>query len=1359
MAVTNEQKIDFLLKKIGFTKTKTGSVVGTGAITGTPKQPFAEAIPSPLIIANGALWNESDQIPITPPTSDTTQVKVYLAATSGLRMTADATSSNQRAFIAYSTYGNSSSTRLTNWIDTQFGSAYLIKVYKGDPNSGGVALSAAGSGSNDGWFFDYSAGVLNFNDTSVPSGVTDTNIYIVGYRYIGQTGAPTPGTSTFNFTDLTISRNLKVGGISTFTGLVDANGGAHIDNLRLGIDADNEISTSSGNLVLDSASGATIIDDHLDVTGNLNVAGVLTYEDVKNVDSVGLVTARSGIRVTGGVIEAQAGENKIPSLYAAMGNLPSAGSYHGMFAHVHSTGRGYFAHAGNWLELVNKELDGRVGLGTEQYFINSIVSTSTTATSLNVVGVSTFGGALDINSNVDIDGDIDVDGHTNLDNVSVAGVTTFAGIIEGVAGENKIPSLYGALTNLPSAGSYHGMFAHVHATGRGYFAHAGNWLELVNKETNGNVGTGTETYNIGNITATGIDLNGDIDVDGHTELDNVRIAGVTTTAGLLDIDAGGQANTFKVEDLTSGRVVLAGSGGELEDSNNLRFDGNNLFVSGINVLTSSGSASTSIIGEDIVTRNFKATGISTIAGPIQFDSTIKVGGSNGSNGQYLKSTGSGVAWDSFPSLRTRQTFTASSGQTTFSFAYTIGFLDVYVNGIKLTDSEFTATNGVTTVLSVGCFVGDIVELVAYNTVSAGGAAFGIGNVVEDLSPQLGGNLDLFNKTVEGTGNVNMVGVVTATKFVGDGSLLTGVTASGTGVVIKHDGNTVGTAGTINFSTNLDVSAVSAGIVTITATGGGGGGSVSGINTISGVVNIANDLDVDGHTNLDNLSVSGISTFSGIIDAVNTPASIRVAQDIQHKGDADTKISFPSTDTISFDTAGTEKLSINSSTVSIPVDLDVTGDLDVNGHTDLDNVSIAGVTTFSSAITVSDIRNNSINLRNASGGATYATFSNGGAATLNFDNTPRLETSNAGITVTGTVAATSYTGDGSQLTGITGISTADVRTNTLNVIGVSTLTNIDVDDFIDVGNNIQLGNAGVITATTFNGGTFFGTGADINGDIDVDGHTNLDNVSISGFVTATKYFGDGSGLTGVTASGTGVVVKDDGSTVGTAGTFNFTSPIDITPVSSGITTVGIDTNQFNVNNLDVLGISTFSDNINLAQKIVHLGDTDTSINFPALDTISFNTGGGTRLQIGPQGQLGIAGANYGNGGQVLTSQGGGSIITWADPPNNIGVTTNISNGYTQNAGATNTLDTYAYGTDDLVFEYTIFLKVGSDYQSQKLLAMRDGTTIHSTQFAIMFSSTLLFQAEAINSGSNILLRITPETGVSGSANYRVKREVM
>ena len=126
--------------------------------------------------------------------------------------------------------------------------------------------------------------------------------------------------------------------------------------------------------------------------------------------------------------------------------------------------------------------------------------------------------------------------------------------------------------------------------------------------------------------------------------------------------------------------------------------------------------------------------------------------------------------------------------------------------------------------------------------SAGGGAYGIGNLVEDLSPQLGGNLDLFNKFITGTGGANISGVVTATQFKGDGSALTGIVASGSGVVVKDGGSTVGTAGTINFGDNLSVSAISAGIVTITG--------FSGITTNSGVVSIANDLDVDGHTNLD-----------------------------------------------------------------------------------------------------------------------------------------------------------------------------------------------------------------------------------------------------------------------------------------------------------------------------------------------------------------------------------------------------------------------------------------------------------------------------------------------------------------------------
>ena len=72
---------------------------------------------------------------------------------------------------------------------------------------------------------------------------------------------------------------------------------------------------------------------------------------------------------------------------------------------------------------------------------------------------------------------------------------------------------------------------------------------------------------------------------------------------------------------------------------------------------------------------------------------------------------------------------------------------------------------------------------------------------------------------------------------------------------------------------------------------------------------------------------------------------------------------------------------------------------------------------------------------------------------------------------------------------------------------------------------------------------------------------------------------------------------------------------------------------------------------------------------------------------------------------------------------------------------------------------MFVKNGSDYQTQKLLVMRDGTTVDSTQYAVMFSNGLLVQLDATISGGDVNLRATPETGVNGSTTYRIKREVM
>ena len=68
-------------------------------------------------------------------------------------------------------------------------------------------------------------------------------------------------------------------------------------------------------------------------------------------------------------------------------------------------------------------------------------------------------------------------------------------------------------------------------------------------------------------------------------------------------------------------------------------------------------------------------------------------------------------------------------------------------------------------------------------------------------------------TLNVSGNTNLSGITTGT-FVGDGSGLVGVTASGTGIVVKNSGSTVGTAGTVNFENNLDVVSFSGGAVTV-----------------------------------------------------------------------------------------------------------------------------------------------------------------------------------------------------------------------------------------------------------------------------------------------------------------------------------------------------------------------------------------------------------------------------------------------------------------------------------------------------------------------------------------------------------------
>ena len=183
--------------------------------------------------------------------------------------------------------------------------------------------------------------------------------------------------------------------------------------------------------------------------------------------------------------------------------------------------------------------------GTEGTFSGDVTVANLTAANVTIAGTITY----DDVTHVDSQGigtfrqGINVVGQSELDNINVTGVSTFSspasfsqdvsinGRIVGAGVSNVIPFLYANLSDLPSATTYHGAFAHVHATGKAYYAHAGAWVELVsnNVETSGNVlvGSGITMY-----AATGIVSATAFYGDG-SQLTGVAAAG--SGGGALDI--------------------------------------------------------------------------------------------------------------------------------------------------------------------------------------------------------------------------------------------------------------------------------------------------------------------------------------------------------------------------------------------------------------------------------------------------------------------------------------------------------------------------------------------------------------------------------------------------------------------------------------------------------------------------------------------------------------------------------------------------------------------------------------------------------------------------------------------------------
>ena len=245
----------------------------------------------------------------------------------------------------------------------------------------------------------------------------------------------------------------------------------------------------------------------------------------------------------------------------------------------------------------------------------------------------------------------------------------------------------------------------------------------------------------------------------------------------------------------------------------------------------------------------------------------------------------------------RQVYTPTTDTTTFTFSsgYTVGYLDVYLNGSKLingSSNDYVATNGSTVVLNSAAVSGDVVEIVAYKafnvaavTDAPGNFSVG-GNLSVDGSTSLTGDLTGSTATFSGSVSVGGENVLTTT---GDGSALsgivTGITAGDNISVSGSTGNVTitGLANTSDVRANtLVVSGIttlgsSNGIGTVTIGIGTTALFVEGNARVTGILTVGTaSITIDGTNNKIKCG-SGVTIDSSGVDLSQTTSGIALPQ--------------------------------------------------------------------------------------------------------------------------------------------------------------------------------------------------------------------------------------------------------------------------------------------------------------------------------------------------------------------------------------------------------------------------------------------------------------------------------------------------
>ncbi len=381
--------------------------------------------------------------------------------------------------------------------------------------------------------------------------------------------------------------------------------------------------------------------------------------------------------------------------------------------------------------------------------------------------------------------------------------------------------------------------------------------------------------------------------------------------------------------------------------------------------------------------------------------------------------------------------------------------------------------------------------------------------ISDQKPVTSGNYgDIkFNSIAKKNRNAGWIYTVdnewTAFGWVNDNLYGVGVSTNGTNVGLSTLINFTGSGIEItsSYDSNSGISTLNFNVTAVTS----GYSDTAGIATYAETAGIATYAATAGIATY--AATAGIATYAATAGIATYAENIKIHSTDGNSGDTTTFVTLVGNNAIGFQTSFIDSnLSYNASAVTLS-SINFAGNLLGNAtSSDLSSVSIisgyanvAGIATYAVTAGIATYAN-------VAGIATYAVTA--GIAT--YANVAGIAT----YAVTAGIATNLQGGLASQIP-------YQSTTNTTAFIPNGTTNQILRSNGTSAPSWTSNLSVGIITANQFRGGSFFG---------------------------------DGSGLYGITASGTGIVIRDNGVTVGTAGTIDFGDRLSVSSISSGICTI-------------------------------------------------------------------------------------------------------------------------------------------------------------------------------------------------------------